>query len=209
MNDSTTPAALAQRRDLRRDLRSRRRALGRCERIQYAKRICASLWSSGVMTRATRVGCYLANDGEPDLGPVMERLRDSAKRAYLPALKGQSLAFLPYQHGAPLRPNRFGIAEPDLPWSHRCAPLGLDVVLMPLVGFDDDGNRLGMGGGFYDRCFAYLRRHKVWHRPKLVGVAFEFQRVAQLPAQVWDVPLAAVVTEGGVRAFFQEKGQGC
>jgi 5-formyltetrahydrofolate cyclo-ligase len=68
---------------------------------------------------------------------------------------------------------------------------------VPLVGFDADGNRLGMGAGFYDRHFAFLRHRRAWHRPLLIGLAFERQRVARLPAAAHDVPLWGVVTERG------------
>jgi len=74
----------------------------------------------------------------------------------------------------------------------------LDIALVPLVAFDDYGRRLGMGGGYYDRTFAYLRHREHWRRPKLIGVAFEFQRVAELPAQPWDVPLDGIITEKGL-----------
>src|SRR5687767_13746260 len=92
-----------------------------------------------------------------------------------------------------MRRNRFGIPEPT---GRRCAPQQLDLVLLPLVAFDRRGARLGMGGGFYDRTFAFLRvagRRK----PRLVGLAHHFQEVAQLPREPWDVPLAAIVTERG------------
>jgi 5-formyltetrahydrofolate cyclo-ligase len=73
--------------------------------------------------------------------------------------------------------------------------LSLDLVLAPLVAFDAHGNRLGMGGGFYDRSFAYLLRHTRWLRPRLIGLAYDFQRQSRLPSQAWDVPLQAIATD--------------
>jgi 5-formyltetrahydrofolate cyclo-ligase len=103
------------------------------------------------------------------------------------------LVFVGWRPGGELRRNRFGIGEPRgprLPWRR------LDLVLLPLVAFDAGGGRLGMGGGFYDRTFAALRaRRGQWQRPALVGLAHGFQRVAALPREAWDVPLAAVATE--------------
>ena len=77
----------------------------------------------------------------------------------------------------------------------------LDLVLMPLVGFDSTGSRLGMGGGFYDRSFAFLRRRQKWRKPNLIGAAFDCQKVEQIDGQSWDVPLSGVMTESGVELF--------
>lgn len=94
--------------------------------------------------------------------------------------------------------NRFGIPEPDRN-AKRLPSRLLSVVLLPLVGFDSDGNRLGMGGGFYDRTFGYAI-HSSARRPRLIGVAYECQRSADgLPRRPWDVPLDGVVTEAGLR----------
>ena len=71
----------------------------------------------------------------------------------------------------------------------------LDLILAPLVGFDTHGNRLGMGGGYYDRTFAYLKHRLHWQKPRLIGLAYELQRVADLANHAWDVPLQSVVTE--------------
>jgi 5-formyltetrahydrofolate cyclo-ligase len=72
---------------------------------------------------------------------------------------------------------------------------------MPLVGFDPRGNRIGMGKGYYDRALSFRRRQQHWKTPRLVGLAFECQRVDALPARAHDVPLDALVTEAGTRRF--------
>ncbi len=95
-----------------------------------------------------------------------------------------------------MRKNNFGIAEPGD--RGRILTAELDVVLVPLVGFDDAGNRLGMGGGFYDRHFSFLRSRTHFRRPRLIGVAYEMQRLPKLPTDPWDVPLWAVVTDRGI-----------
>jgi 5-formyltetrahydrofolate cyclo-ligase len=100
---------------------------------------------------------------------------------------------------APLARNFFGIREPQL--GARIDPRHLDLVLTPLVGFDDRGVRLGVGRGYYDRCFRFLHGRIHWRRPKLLAVAYELQRVPTLPQQSWDVPLYGVVTELGIRRF--------
>ena len=142
------------------------------------------------------MACYLANDGELDPAPLVRRLRSSGREIYLPVLDGPLLRFAPWTEGEPLRRNRFGIPEPATRHRARSA-LRLDVILVPLVVFDDAGNRLGMGGGFYDRTFARLQDRRAWRRPRLVGVAYGFQRVETLSARSWDVRLCGVVTERG------------
>jgi 5-formyltetrahydrofolate cyclo-ligase len=100
---------------------------------------------------------------------------------------------------AQLGTNFFGILEPDP--SRRTDPRRLDLVLTPLVAFDDHGVRIGVGRGYYDRCFRFLRPRQIWHRPKLLGVAYELQHVPVIPPEPWDVPLWGAVTEAGLRRF--------
>ena len=95
--------------------------------------------------------------------------------------------------------NRYGIAEPVDARALRARQL--DLLLMPLVGFDDEGYRLGMGGGYYDATLAYMRHRRNWRKPRLVGVAYECQRVDVLPHDPWDMPLDAVLTERQMYRF--------
>ncbi|MDX1434376.1 MAG: 5-formyltetrahydrofolate cyclo-ligase, partial [Gammaproteobacteria bacterium] len=154
-----------------------------------------------LFSRVQRVACYVANDGEMDLTPALARLWRAGKHVYLPALHGDALWFLPATPDSPMQRNRFGIPEPAAGADTRVAPFALDLVLMPLVAFDGAGNRLGMGGGFYDRTFAYLARRRHWRKPRLIGVAYGFQRVPSLPARPWDVTLEGVLTERGLERF--------
>ncbi len=138
---------------------------------------------------------------------MIARIWAAGKRTYLPVLHGRRLWFLPYDSETPLARNRFGILEPDVSPKRRRALEALDMVLVPLVAFDEQGNRLGMGGGYYDRTFAYLLGRRRWTRPLLVGVAYEFQCSAALPTRPWDVPLQAVATERGLRFFARRQGR--
>ena len=94
------------------------------------------------------------------------------------------------------RANRLGIQEPQ--GLRTIAPRRLDLVLLPLVGFDARGVRLGAGGGYYDRAFAFRRWRRAWHAPRLIGIAYSFQQVDTLTPAAHDVLLAAVVTEKGM-----------
>ncbi len=154
--------------------------------------------------RGRRIAFYLPNDGEPDLWPLIELAWRRGKDCYVPVLDKivtRRLLFAPLRPGQPMRPNRFDIPEPVAQDRERLRSGRLDLILMPLVGFDADGHRLGMGGGFYDRTLAYLRTRRHRPRPHLMGIAFECQRVDALPARPWDVPLQSVATECGLRRF--------
>ncbi len=198
---SPTPGSTKARGDIRREMRHRRRALSAVERSALALRLTRHAAGSPWLRRSLRIAAYLPNDGEMDLRPLIRRLWKSGKLCYLPVLNAERLWFMPYRPHTRLRSNRFGIPEPVLAPRHRWPRQTLDLVLAPLVAFDGRGNRLGMGGGYYDRTFAYLASRSHWHRPLVVGVAYSFQRVHTLPAHPWDVPLHGVVTELGIEWF--------
>jgi 5-formyltetrahydrofolate cyclo-ligase len=108
------------------------------------------------------------------------------------------MRFVRYEVDSAMRVNRYGIAEPEHRHAEIIPPRRLDVVLMPLVGFDAQGARLGSGAGFYDRSLHHLREGRRWRKPKLIGVAYECQRVARLQPDRWDVPLDGILTERGL-----------
>lgn len=182
---------------LRREMRRQRRGLdARARRVrgeQLARHVAASEW----FRRSRRVAAYLAADGEIDPAPLLECAWARGKIVYLPVLDPlrDRLWFAPYRPGDELARNRFGIPEPVSTNRRRMTPWALDLVLMPLVAFDTNGARLGMGGGFYDRTFAYVRTRRRWRKPRLLGLAYEFQKVAALPHRPWDIPLQGCATE--------------
>ena len=185
-----------RRQQLRRDMRRRRRALDpaqqRAASLRFARHIAASL----VFRRARHIGLYLAADGELDPLPALLQHRLAGHTLYLPVLPRHAdavLHFARWQPGDALTLNRYGIGEPALT-QRKLVPLWrLDLLLLPLVAFDEEGNRLGMGGGFYDRALATLGRQP--RRPHLTGVAHAFQKVNALPAAPWDAPLDEVITD--------------
>lgn len=193
---------MSTRRDLRAEMRRRRQGVPGPERARSALLVARRLAGSVLLRRFRKVACYLSFDGEMDLEPVMARLRASGKSVFVPVLHGRGLWFLPVTDDDAMKRNYYGIVEPPVVPSARCEPAALDLVLVPLVAFDQRGNRLGMGGGFYDRTFAYLRNRRVWLKPLLIGVAFECQRLdAPLAVRPWDIPLHGVVTERGLYRF--------
>lgn len=181
---------------LRAQLRGRRRALDPAQRSAGAAALARRLVAHALFRRATRIACYFPVDGEIDTAPLLHRARAMGKQIYLPVLTAKgALRFAPYSPGCKLRRNCFGIPEPVCHPRALRSGRQLDLVLTPLVGFDRAGNRLGMGGGYYDRSFAFLIHRHHWRKPHLLGLAYEFQRIAKLTRHAWDVPLAGVVTE--------------
>ena len=138
-----------------------------------------------------QIACYLAQDGEMDLSLTIQWLRQQGAMCYLPILhparKGY-LWFAPYDPESEMTQNHYGIDEPQYDIRSVRAPWEMDWVLMPLVGFDRQGNRLGMGGGFYDRSFAA-------HRPTMIGCAYALQCVPSIPTDPWDKGMDIIVTE--------------
>lgn len=192
---ATPPLSRAQ---LRRLLRRRRRALSRSQQRQAARGLYRQLVQHPRFRRARHIALYLPNDGEIDPRPLLAAARKRGKHTYLPVLNAWPRTKMVFQRvGAreKLRGNRFRIPEPRYQPARQRRVWALDLVLLPLVGFDDRGGRLGMGGGFYDRSLAYLHRRKNWHKPTLLGLAHECQRVEELALASWDVPLQATVTD--------------
>lgn len=179
---------------LRAELRLRRRRLSAPERMRAGVRVgeqLSSLW------HGARLAGYWACDGELPLHALPPT--PPGADYCLPCLReGGRLAFGAWSPGAALKPNRYGIPEPDLNEQQLLDPTELDVVLVPLVGFNRDGTRLGSGGGYYDRSFAFLNESPRRRQPLLIGVAYDFQELPQLRAEAWDVPLDLIVTESEV-----------
>jgi len=186
---------------LRRRLRRARRALTPAEQRAHAAAVSKRIAREPGLRRAQRIALYLPADGEVDPLPLRALLRGRERRWYLPVLRGHApghLWFVRWRAGDRLRPNRFGILEPVRRGRQILPAHALDLVLAPLVGFDADCHRIGMGGGFYDRTLAFLRRRRHWRRPLLVGLAHECQYAEQIAPSDWDVPLDAVVTEDSI-----------
>ena len=183
---------------LRRQLRQARRQLSPTRQRLAARELYRQLAQHPVFRRARHIAFYLPNDGEIDPRPLMLEAQRRGKATYLPVLNAWPRTRMVFQRIMPnerLSPNRFGIAEPAFRPNRQRRIWTLDLVLMPLVGFDEHGGRLGMGGGFYDRSLAYRGRRKNGHKPTLLGLAHECQKVDRLPLEPWDVSLQATVTD--------------
>lgn len=167
------------------------------DRLESGQRAATRMLAYPPMTMARTVAVFLSFDGELDTQPLIEQLWRAGKRVYLPVLHPFSrgnLLFLHYHPQSELVTNRLKIQEPKLDVREVLPLADLDVLVTPLVAFDEYGQRLGMGGGFYDRTLQNWQQHGLTP----VGYAHDCQRVAKLPVEEWDVPLPAVVTPSKV-----------
>ena len=183
--------------DIRKLKRTQRQLLPAEVQQQHSESLCQNIIRHRRYRYSQHIACYLANEGEIDPSPLIEHAWFTNKTVYLPVLSpiNNSLYFAPYEENTRFRNNRFNIAEPICRPSDWIKASQLDLLLLPLVAFDTKGNRIGMGGGFYDRTLAYLRHRQFWKKPTLLGLAHEIQKVGQLEAQDWDIPLDGIITE--------------
>ncbi len=138
---------------------------------------------------------YLPNDGEINPLPLLMQAHQQKRQCYLPVLApNNGLWFVRYRPGDALKRNRYGIPEPANKQQRRKA-WALGIVFLPLVGFDRQGGRLGMGGGFYDRCFKNSKLIPAMQQPRLVGLAHQCQEVDLLEQESWDIPLPTIATD--------------
>ena len=181
---------------LRKEIRLRRQALDHAARQSMDEAINHALLALVENAGIESLSAFLAFDGEPDLGPALELLRQRGLRVVLPVITGQAassmLQFRDWKPASPLVKGRFGIAEPAT--GDVVSPKDLDLVLLPLVAWDPSGGRLGMGAGYYDRALAGTSDDP---HPLRIGVAYELQKVERLPSDPWDVRLHQVITEKG------------
>ncbi|TJY59368.1 5-formyltetrahydrofolate cyclo-ligase [Sinimarinibacterium sp. CAU 1509] len=184
------------KRALRRELRQRRAALDPRQRLRHAQRATATLSRSAVWRNARTIALYLASGNELPTVPLLQRAWREGKRTLVPRIADDGhLRFVEIRPGSRLRRNRYGIGEPV---DTQLWPLNrVDLLLLPLVGFDRHGYRLGAGGGFYDRTLA----HRVARRPLCLGWALSIQEVDAVPRDPWDRRMDGVVTEQGVRRW--------
>lgn len=177
---------------LRRQLRQTRAQLDPLQRHQAQRAVLAQL--RRYLKPGKKIGAYVPTGSEFSPWPLMLKALQHGVKIYLPQIpkQGRMLRFVRFDHAASWSMGAYGIPEPD---HHESCPLRqLDVVLLPLLGFDSQRARLGQGGGYYDTTFAFRRARQHYRKPLLIGLAFECQRHDFLPREVWDLQLDAILT---------------
>lgn len=182
---------------LRKQLRQQRLALSKSQQQHMSSLAIQRLQRSALFRSARNIAIYLPVRGEIDPSQLPDFGR-AGQQFYLPVLslyKQHGLVFVRWNKRTRFRLNQYQIPEPIIRYSQLKSARKLDLVVMPLLAFDRTGSRLGMGGGYYDRSFAFKMRTGQTRKPTLLGIAYQFQQVESLPGQPWDVPLDAIVTE--------------
>ncbi|MDA7747214.1 5-formyltetrahydrofolate cyclo-ligase [Psychromonas sp.] len=199
MTDNIT----TQRNAIRQQIRTARQSLSSEKQQQASAILLKSLKNHPSLLKSKRVSVTLAHDGEIDLTLLIHWCWQQNKQVFLPVVHPNEtgrLLFVVYQHNTTMVKNRYGINEPQLIKSetdptqfiNTCPVSELDILFTPLVAFDHQGNRIGMGGGYYDRLLAPWFLNKTGPYP--IGLAHDCQLVNALPIQNWDVPLPEIIT---------------
>lgn len=190
---------MEQRTALRQQMRLARKSLSEAQQNAAAQSLLQNLLPLEEFQQASNIALYLTSDGEIDPIQVIEHCWSLGKNVYLPVLDPDNYNHLLFVHYTPQTAmclNKYKISEPATPYQQTIPANQLDLVLLPLVAFDSSGSRMGMGGGYYDRSFAF--KQDPTHTsatPKLIGLAHSLQQVESLSVESWDIPLAAIATD--------------
>lgn len=181
---------------LRNELRARRRQLDESDRLSLDASINHFLAKFIAEHRPATIAAFWPFDGEPNLLPTLEASDQQGTQIALPVIKqspsGPSLIFRQWSGATVMKKSRFGIPEPC--GSPEILLCDIDLLLMPLVGWDESGSRLGMGAGFYDRALQSFSHSDV---PIRAGVAYQLQKVPDVPDEPWDIRLHMLLSETG------------
>ena len=197
------------RNQIRQLVRTKRQSLSKIEQQQFSNDLLAQLTERADVKAAKNIAIYLANDSELDAMPFIQWCWQQKKSIYLPVIHPFSpghLLFLHYEENSDMRANTYGILEPKLDIRLIQKISEIDIIFTPLVAFDQTGNRLGMGGGFYDRTLSSwytqycldnegknIHERKIT-KPYPIGLAHDIQLIDEIPSQLWDIPLPEIVT---------------
>lgn len=184
---------LTSRQSLRQTIRQKRRSLTLKEQHIAAILLRDKLYSHPKIQSAQHIALFLSMPEEIDTQPLIDALWAQNKQLYLPVIHPTILGkmqFIHYTCQSVLKPNKLSILEPVWQNEDVINITDLDVILTPLVAFDDQGNRLGMGGGYYDRILQNYTQIGVYP----IGIGHDCQKVDKIPCESWDIPLPEIIT---------------
>jgi 5-formyltetrahydrofolate cyclo-ligase len=163
-------------------------------RASASRKICKTVTCSREFRAAKLIACYLSMPDEVDTRIIIERAWCANKRIFAPITrKTGEMFFREIRAETPLSSNKMGLWEPVS--GEIISPRALQLVITPTVAFDNSNHRIGMGGGYYDRCFSFLRNRNRWIKPKLLGIAFRCQKVEKISPNIWDIRLYRTIDE--------------
>lgn len=198
-----------KRNEIRQSLRAKRQSLSQIEQQQCSNELLAQLSARADINAANNIAIYLANDSELDAMPFIKWCWQNDKNIYLPVIHPFSrghLLFLHFDENTVMTKNNYGILEPKLDIRLIKNISDIDIIFTPLVAFDQTGNRLGMGGGFYDRTLSsWYKQYRIDNaqgntqqkkltKPYPIGLAHDIQLIAEIPSELWDIPLPEIIT---------------
>jgi 5-formyltetrahydrofolate cyclo-ligase len=192
------------RKDLRQTFRDKRLALSTTQQTEAATQLVSQFQKHGIFQNAQNVALYLSFNGEMNTQALIDHLWSQKRNVFVPILhpfcKGH-LLFQAFTPDTQMRNNQFGILEPKLDVRYVCPLENLQLILTPLVAFDAGGNRLGMGGGFYDRTLHAVQNNNENNKTTVVGLAHDLQLCSALPTETWDIPLPYILTSNKLYSF--------
>ena len=184
----------------RQKIRAWRKSITPTQQQTESQAVAKQLQLQPAFASAHTIGAYIAQENEIDPSPIIKMARELGKSIYLPRMsehKQYHLDFYAYNRADKLNINSYGIAEPNAN-ANKIEPWKLDLVLLPLVAFDQFCNRVGRGVGFYDRCFAFVNELPQADRPQLIGLAYQEQKIASITAEPWDVAMDLIVCSDSI-----------
>ena len=193
---------LSTQKILRKQYRTQRQQLSDIQQEQAARHLLANCLKLPAIHNATYIACYLSNDGEINPTYLIEWCWQHHKTVLLPIIDPAQeghLVFMPYHSTSLMVINQYGIAEPQYEPAEAVDIHSIDIIFTPLVAFDSLGNRLGMGGGYYDRTLASLAAQP--NSTHVLGLAHASQHSSALPVQKWDFPLQGIITDRQIFSF--------
>jgi 5-formyltetrahydrofolate cyclo-ligase len=194
---------IGNKSDLRKALLRKRKELGRLARQRGSRRIAAAVGALRQFKPGARVAAYLSFGSEVDSAPVMRIAKRRGIAIHVPLVvdrRRRRMLFVPLD--GRIKPGT--LRTIGYPAGARHIPSRwFNLILIPVVGIDARGSRLGMGAGFFDRALAFRRQRRHWMGPRLVGLAFDCQRVESIHPQVWDARLDAIISESGLHGFLK------
>ncbi len=183
-------------------MRAQRRSLSAADHGRRSSLAAKAVAGLPMFRAGKRIALYLPFDRETDTAALIAAARRRGVRVFVPVIvdrRHSRIRFYPLERQDPAR--RIRDRRPARARAGPCSPRWLDLIVIPLVGVDADGRRLGMGGGFYDRALEFRRRRRHWPGPRLVGLAFDCQRTESGFAEPWDVNLDSLATESGLQHY--------
>jgi 5-formyltetrahydrofolate cyclo-ligase len=176
---------------------ARRRAVGAAEREHAARAVADHIAATPWLAPGKRIGLYASMPQELGTRPLIELAQRRGCVIYLPritSMRARRMRFVPLSPDT--RQHAFGMVEPS--GDEWIGARFLDTIFCAGVGFDRRGARIGHGAGFYDRALAFRHVRRHWRGPRLVGLAYSFQVVPQVPVADNDVFMDYLVTEQGI-----------